>query len=276
MAEDIYLKFRKAKEPELKLLKEKGEAELMRAALESLRLRALQGEPKPSFTKALREGFGKRGLSVVAELKMASPSKGDIRCDLSLEEASRMYEKADAISVLTEETYFKGSRAHLKPMSECGRPILRKDFVCHKFQILDTAATEASAILIIAGLSENLKTLESYISAANTFSLSPVVEARGAEELKMARDAGAEVILANARDFKTFTVNLSDNLRLIEEYPPGKEEIFIAASGVKEPEDLRLLRSAGYHAALIGTSLMESPSPERRLGEFLEGLKKDG
>jgi indole-3-glycerol phosphate synthase len=117
--------------------------------------------------------------------------------------------------------------------------------------------------------------LESYVETAKTFSLTPTVEVRGSEELKAARDAGASVILANARDFRTFEVKLSDNLGLIEKHPPGKDEIFIAASGVKDPRDLRLLRSAGYQAALIGTSLMESASPEKKLREFLEGLKED-
>lgn len=266
-------RFRDAKQLEI--------AELER--LEGQGLLPLPAASRPSFTQALLcPGRRNNGLpAVVAEYKRASPSRGDIAPALLPEDVARQYAEAGAacISVLTEEAHFKGSLAHLERTAGAGLPLLRKDFLFHPLQIARTAATPASALLLIVRLTPDVRLLRDLREEAERFGLEAVVEVFDATDLKIARDAGAALIQVNARNLESFAVDRNACLRLAETFrhqsaraEGGGErggEVWIAASGMERREHLRAAAEAGFDAALIGTALMEGGEPGRALRALL-------
>jgi indole-3-glycerol phosphate synthase len=224
---------------------------------------------RPDFLGSLRAGAQKRGLGLIAEYKRASPSRGDLNLALAPEEAAAAYAAAEAVSVLTEETYFKGSLSYLGALAQNGRPVLRKDFIFDPLQVLETAATLAAAVLLIVRLTPEPSLLAELIALARAEGLVPVVEVFGPADLELARKAGAKVIQANARDLETLRVDLAGPLKLIKDYPPLGDEFWIAASGLATAQDLRERRAAGFGAALIGSALMGSGSPQGALSKLL-------
>ena len=170
-----------------------------------------------------------------------------------------------------EEVYFKGSINYLFEMGPL--PLLRKDFIMHPLQVEATARTPASAILLIVRLTQDEKLARSLHKLALDLGLTPVVEVHGASELETASALGANVIQVNARNLSTLKVDFSESLRLIEAHPPRDGEFWVAASGVRDALDLRLLVKAGYGAALVGTALMRDPSPGDALARMLFELK---
>ncbi len=217
------------------------------------------------FAEALR----RTGLSVIAEAKKASPSAGVLRPDYTPAEIARGYETAGAaaISVLTEEDFFQGSLAHLKEARQAtALSILRKDFIVDEHQIYESAAADADAILlIVAALSDG--ELRDWIQLAESLKLAALVEVHTEEETRRAVDAGARIIGVNNRNLKTLAVDLETSLRLRALIPPGC--IAVSESGIKTPEDLRILRKAGYNAVLIGERFMSRPDPGKALHELL-------
>jgi indole-3-glycerol phosphate synthase len=229
------------------------------------------GTLRANFRKALEEGRGKRGIGLICEYKRASPSLGDIELKLTPEEAAAAYAKSDCLSVLTEREFFKGDISYLSRMGPL--PLLRKDFIIHPLQVVETIMTKASAVLIMLSLPLDDHELIGLKELARKFGILPVVEVSNEEELKRARHLGSELIQVNARNFKTMEVDIHNNLKLIEKYPPRGGEFFISASGVKGGKDLKNLKDAGYGAALIGTSLMKGGEPEKKLERILEELE---
>ncbi|MDR2613089.1 MAG: indole-3-glycerol-phosphate synthase, partial [Deltaproteobacteria bacterium] len=259
--------FKDAKAGEIRALKEMGRAELeQRARCEREAFRP------PDFLGRLRDGRAARGLAIVAEYKRASPSRGEIEMGVTPEEAAEAYREADCISVLTEGSFFRGDLSFLPRMSFKGIPLLRKDFVFHPLQILDTAARRASAVLLISRLLAGVAELRELMLLSRSAGLAPVVEVFGAAELEDARSAGAEIIQVNARDLDTLRVDFLASLRLLEEHPGSPGEFFIAASGLRDAVDLRLARRLGFGGALVGTSLMEGGRPAERLAGLLAGM----
>ncbi|MDR2338619.1 MAG: indole-3-glycerol-phosphate synthase [Deltaproteobacteria bacterium] len=232
-----------------------------------------KGRPRPGFRAALEGGRKRRGLALICEYKRASPSKGDIELSLSPEDAAEAYSRADCVSVLTEPFFFKGSMGFLGRMGL--RPLLRKDFILDPLQVMDTALTPASAILVIIRMLDPAA-IPPILSECASCGLEPVVEVFNEGELDVARGLGARLIQVNARDLGSLALDPDQHQKLIESRPPREGELFIAASGIKGPEDLISLRDAGYGAALIGTSLMRGGDPKARLSELLEGLGDDG
>jgi indole-3-glycerol phosphate synthase len=264
-------KFRKSKEAEIGRLVSLGEG--------ALRERISQAFPfqegrraVPDFLAALQKGKEGRSLAVIAEYKRASPSRGDIFLGLGPEEVAESYAKADAISVLTEEGHFKGNLAFLGRMGKPQIPLLRKDFIFHPFQVLDTAATKASAILLIVRLLNGLLELREMIGLSYSLGLLPLVEVFGAEDLLLARKAGAKALQVNSRDLSTMKVDFQGSLSLIADYPPLEGEFWVGASGVLTGNDLLSLKDAGYGAALVGTALMEGGRPRENLDKLLSAL----
>ncbi|MDR1165051.1 MAG: indole-3-glycerol-phosphate synthase [Deltaproteobacteria bacterium] len=255
-------KFYKAKEEEISQLiaREKDLAPL--------------AEPpsKPDFRESLEKGHSKRGIALIAEYKRASPSLGDINLALSPQEAQEAYREADAISVLTEERYFKGSLEYLSIMGSSSPPLLRKDFIFHPLQISATALTPASAILLIVRLRTEPNFLGDMISEARAAYLTPVAEIFNPKELSVARDAGAKVIQVNSRDLGDMKVDFRGTLEFIKNNPPLKDEFFILASGIQSAADFRAARSYGYHAALVGTFLTRRGNPKDNLAALYGGL----
>jgi indole-3-glycerol phosphate synthase len=265
------MKFREAKAWEIDLLEEKGDKGLYE---DIAAFNRENPNKRVDFLEALTQGLKSRGISIVAEYKRASPSKGDIEVNLSFEEVALMYEKADAISVLTEEKYFKGSINFLKGNIKGTKPLLRKDFIFHPFQVYATAATFASAILFIVRLTPSTEELRALINLAESLSLTPVVEIFNAEELEIARAAGAKVIQINARDLETFNVDFLLSLKLIASNPPLNGEFFILASGLNDSTDLIVAKKMGFSSVLIGTALMKGGKPKENLDKFLLGLDR--
>ncbi|MFZ5428559.1 MAG: indole-3-glycerol-phosphate synthase [Thermodesulfobacteriota bacterium] len=241
-------KFRQAKAAEIERLIALEDQGLMPAPFE--------GE-RPDFIRALWEN---EPLAVIAEYKRASPSRGEINMGLSPEDVARAYARAGAaaISVLTEETYFKGSLEYLSRMAGAGLPLLRKDFILHPVQVIETASTPASAFLLIARMSEK-EELREMLGLAMAFDLAAVVEVFDEADLEKAQDLDPEIIQVNSRDLDKLTTDLAVAERLARHKPEG--QIWIAASGISKPGDVERMAAAGYDAVLVGTSLMQGGDP---------------
>jgi indole-3-glycerol phosphate synthase len=234
----------------------------------ALEQRAEQHIPR-GFRRALL-GRSKDGIAVIAELKKASPSKGLIRADFHPAELARALENAGAaaLSVLTDEEFFQGSLENLRKASAMVKiPCLRKDFIVDEFQLLEARANSADAVLLIVAAlsSEELNKLG---SAARSRGLDVLCEVHDNDELQRALDAGFDLIGVNARDLKTFKVDLETALALAEQIPAGV--VRVAESGIHSAEDVTKLRSAGYNAFLIGESLMRAEHPGDALRSLLE------
>ena len=233
-----------------------------------LRARAQAHTPR-GFRAALSRA-AQRGPAVIAELKKASPSKGLIRRDFSAGALARELEAggAAALSVLTDVDFFQGSLANLDAASHAVRlPCLRKDFIVHPSQILESRAYRADAILLIVAALNDAE-LRALRSAAMSEKLDVLCEVHDEAELGRALDLGFDLVGVNNRDLKTFEVKLETAVRLAPMIPDGI--VRVAESGISSGEDIRRLRDAGYHGFLIGESLMKAEHPGEKLKEFLQ------
>ncbi|MFZ0759167.1 MAG: indole-3-glycerol phosphate synthase TrpC [Candidatus Sulfotelmatobacter sp.] len=242
-------------------------AEAKRTAdLRGLERRAEQHVPR-GFRSALEEK-SRTGVAVIAELKKASPSKGLIRAEFSVEGLARELEAAGAaaLSVLTDEEFFQGSLANLSLASAAVRvPCLRKDFMVDEFQLLEARASSADAVLLIVAALTQAE-LTRLKQGARARGLDVLCEVHDDEELRRALDAGCDLIGVNTRDLRTFKVNAETAFRLAEKLP--KNVVKVAESGIRSGEDIARLRAAGYQAFLIGEWLMRADAP----GEALRAL----
>ena len=210
------------------------------------------------------------GLSVIAELKQASPSKGLIAPDFEriyLDKA-RQYEEggAAAISCLTEPKFFLGSDEYLRQVRAAVQlPILRKDFTVDEYQIYEAKCLGADAVLLICSLLSQGQLAE-YLCQAHELGLSALVEAHDADEVGSALAAGAAIIGVNNRNLKDFSVNPLNSLRLREQIPA--EKLFVAESGIAKASDCAGLKAAGVQAVLVGEALMRSPDPAAMIREM--------
>ena len=230
------------------------------------------------FSRALHLAAENKGLAIIAEYKRASPSQGDIALGIEPGQAARAYARAgaSAMSVLTEKIKFKGRLAFIQQAwaggaQEASLPILRKDFIFDRLQIRATAATPASALLLIVGLTPEVEVLRDLREEAEGFGLQCVVEVLNEAELDLARKSGAGIIQVNARDFHDLSVDLSRSLNLARRQF-DKSELWIAASGFSRPEELPEAREVGYSAVLIGTSLMRGGDLAGSLAKMTAGL----
>jgi len=206
------------------------------------------------FERALRG----EGVSVICEIKKASPSKGVISPDFPYARIAKEYEEAGAaaISVLTEPFYFMGDDLYLRQIAgEVGIPLLRKDFTVDRYMIYEAALLGASAVLLICAIL-NDETLAEFIGTAHDLGLSALVEVHDEREVDMALAAGARVIGVNNRDLRTFEVDFALTERLRGMVPADR--LFVSESGVKGPDDMEKLRRIGADAALVGEALMRS------------------
>lgn len=238
--------------------------EEVRREAEALRRGA---EPR-AFSRAL-EDAGR--VNIIAEFKRASPSKGLIRGDVSAGEVARTYEAggAAAISVLTEEDYFRGSLEDLREVVAAVRlPVLRKDFVFDEYQIYEAAAAGASAVLlIVAALAdEELGSLRRL--AEEGLGLDALVEVHTREELRRAAQTGARLVGVNNRNLRTFEVSLETSVELAAHAPEGA--LLVSESGINNSSDIRRLRAEGFRAFLVGESLMRAERPGEALRELIE------
>jgi len=206
------------------------------------------------FEKALRSN----DITLICEIKKASPSKGIISADFPYLEIAREYQSAGAaaISVLTEPFYFQGHDRYLQEIAKAVKiPLLRKDFTVDSYMIYEAKLLGASAVLLICAILDK-EILAEYISIAHGLGLSALVETHTEDEVAMAISAGARIIGVNNRNLKTFVVDIALSERLRKLVPP--EIIFVSESGITQADDINTLRKIGTNTALIGESLMKS------------------
>lgn len=209
------------------------------------------------------------GMSVICEVKKASPSKGVIAADFPYLEIAKEYEQAGAaaVSVLTEPKYFLGSSQYLNEISKSiSIPVLRKDFTVDAYQIYEAKLLGASAVLLICALLDE-GTIKEYIEICDRLGISALVEAHTEEEIQSAVSAGARVIGVNNRNLKTFEVDFSNSIRLRRLVPSST--IFVAESGVKSYEHIKRLQDAGVNAVLIGETLMRAADKKAAFNTLL-------
>jgi indole-3-glycerol phosphate synthase len=226
---------------------------------------ALRERPE---SRPFREALTRPSISVIAEHKRRSPSAGPIREDASVEEVVRAYELggAAALSVLTEPSHFGGSLDDLRAARAATHlPVLRKDFVVDPYQVVESAAAGADAILLIVAALEPEALLELHREAL-ALDLDVLVEVHDEEELEIALDVEAEVIGINNRDLGDFTVDIERTYELLSDVPAGKT--VVSESGFSTREQLDELDRVGVDAVLIGETLMRAPDIEAACREL--------
>jgi indole-3-glycerol phosphate synthase len=207
------------------------------------------------FAEAIRTNGRPR---IIAEIKAASPSAGVIVSDPDVESIARAYAEggAAAISVVTEPHFFRGSRAWLGRASDASRrPVLMKDFIVSGAQVLRGIAAGADAVLLLASVLESVEIRE-YVALAAEFGCDALVEVHDDAELAKAIDAGASIVGVNNRNLRDFTVDLATAERLADAIPSGVTRI--AESGIRTTADVERLRRSGFHAFLVGESLLRA------------------
>jgi len=244
--------------------------EVRRQQLSESALEKAASKRKPAgdaFVRALRDGEAPR---VIAECKRRSPSRGILREDYDAPAHARAYAAAGAaaISVLTEPTFFDGSLDDLSAVrAAVSVPVLRKDFVVSRYQILEAVAAGADAVLLIAGALSPSE-LSGLIEQAHRAGVAALVEAHDADELRAALDCGAHIVGINSRNLRTLDVEPELHERLAPLIP--SEMVSVAESGLRELADLQRLARAGYKAFLVGERLITEPDP----GAALRLLRK--
>lgn len=237
------------------------------ANLRALEKMAADHQPR-GFRKRL-QAMSQLGPAVIAELKKASPSKGVLRGTFPVGVLANQLARsgASALSVLTDEQFFQGSLANLVEASAATElPCLRKDFFVDEFQLLESRANHADAILLILAALDD-KTFRDLLDRAEAMELDVLCEVHNQEELRRALEGGADVIGVNSRDLKNFQVSLDTLIELAENIP--NHVLRIAESGISGGSEIRELHSAGYQAFLIGEALMRAEDPGKRLQELL-------
>ena len=244
------------------------EAAKTRLPFEELKNRTAHRLAERSFRQAI-EAPGK--LSLIAELKRKSPSRGMLRDRFDPVNLAQTMEQAGAaaLSVLTDECYFGGSLDFLRDAKQFTEiPVLRKDFVVDPYQVYEAALYEADAVLLIVRILTEEMLIEC-VQAADRLGIEPLIEVHSEAELDTALRAGAHVIGINHRDLSTFTMDPTLSRRLVPRIPAGK--LIVAESGIQSSADVKRMQQLGVHAVLIGEALMTAASPSAKIGELFAG-----
>jgi indole-3-glycerol phosphate synthase len=246
------------KERLIKLKSKSIQAKLEKAA-------TLASKPR-DFTAALAQG-GKP--AVIAEIKKASPSAGEIRANFEVAEIAASYERsgAAAISVITEEDFFQGKLEYLTEVKRTvSLPILCKDFIFDPVQVLAARAAGADSLLLIAAILEQTSLVE-LLAMARDLGMACLVEVHDEEEMVRVLETDARIIGINNRDLRTFRVSLDTTFKLRPNIP--SDRLVVSESGIQEQANLHSLASAAVDAVLVGTSLMCAEDPGAKLRELL-------
>jgi indole-3-glycerol phosphate synthase len=220
------------------------------------------------FRSAIKRSAHEK-IKLIAEIKKASPSRGLIREDFDPLSIARIYEekRVHAVSILTEEDFFRGNLKFIKEVKQVlTKPILRKDFIFDEYQIYESRANQADAILLIASILEKNQAAE-YLHLSRELGLSVLFEIHNFEELEMTLFIKCDIIGINNRDLKTLKVDIQTTFDIKREIPSGK--IFVSESGIKTIEDVNKLREAGIDAMLIGTSFMAANDMGKKIDELM-------
>jgi len=236
--------------------------EQMRAMAEQARVNA-----KPHrLVKALSD---ENKINIIAEFKRRSPSKGDINYTANPAEMAHAYESAGAaaVSVLTEEGFFDGSLDDLRAVRQAiSLPILRKDFIFEGYQVYESAAAGADALLLIVAALDDETLGRLRRVSEDELGMDALVEVHTREELDRAVSSGARLIGVNNRDLRTFSVSIETSAQLARAAP--EEAVLVSESGLN-PEEVRKLRAVGYKGFLVGEALMRADDPESALRDFI-------
>jgi len=231
----------------------------------ALRKRLADAPPVRDFLAALS---GSGPIRLIAEVKKASPSKGLIRADFRPVEIARTYQEhgAACVSVLTDEPYFQGRLEYLRRVrASVDLPVLRKDFIIDRYQVVEARAAGADAVLLIAEcLSDD--SLRELHAAVVALGMTPLVELYDPENLPLVLDVGARLIGINNRDLRSFEVDLDHTIRLRRRIPGDR--VVVGESGIRTRQHVKRLESAGVQAILVGESLMGADD----IGAAVDGL----
>lgn len=232
-----------------------------------LKKRAASAPPAMDFAGALKSAAP---VAIIAEIKKASPSAGEIRPEADAREIARAYQKggASALSVLTEEIYFHGALSDIEAAKIGSRdlPVLRKDFIISPYQVYESRAAGADSILLI--VAANTKSmLKELLALGKDLGMSALVEVHNEAEIETALEMDAELIGVNNRNLHTLKVDGETCLRLSGRIPQNK--IAVAESGVKSHEGVLALKEAGYRAVLVGEYLMRQKNIAAAVKELL-------
>ncbi len=222
---------------------------------------------RPFFESLSRPGDA--GVNIIAEIKRASPSKGDIHPDLDASRTAAQYEKggAAAVSVLTDSTYFKGSLEDLEAArSACTLPVLRKEFIISRYQVYESAAAGADAILLIARILVPEKLNQLY-TLCRELGMDALVEIHTSDDARTVAACGARLVGINNRNLSTFETDLAVAMDLVSRLAPG--QVPVAASGISGPTDIQQNRKAGIFNFLVGESIVRSEDPARFIRELM-------
>lgn len=222
------------------------------------------------FEQALR----KDGMSFILEVKRHSPSKGQIVSHFDFKQIAKEYEMigADAISVLTEPYFFKGDDDFLSEIKRIVKiPVLRKDFVVDEYMVYEAKLLGADAILLIAGILDEI-TLMRCLNLAHNLGMSAIVETHSSLQVKKALRVGARIIGVNNRDLRDFSVDINNTVELRNMV--NEDVVFVSESGIKTRADIELLEKNHVDAVLIGETMMKSHDKRYSL-EVLKGLREE-
>lgn len=235
-------------------------------------LESMEGYEKERLN--FKEALESPGISIIAEVKKASPSKGVIRSDFDPERIAVQYIEngASAISVLTDKPFFKGSLKYLKTISDISPiPLLRKDFVLDPYQVKEARAYGADAVLLIVTMYSG-RQLEELIAACREFGLDALVECYHREEVESLNWDEIPVVGVNNRNLSTFEVDLHRGVDLLKLAPD--HVVTVSESGLHSSEDLHYLKMNGIDAALMGEYLMKQKHPGTALSDLRKELEE--
>lgn len=218
------------------------------------------------------EALSTQGVSVIAEFKRSSPTAGQIAPGAVVQDQVARYQTAgaSALSILTDSTHFGGSLDDLLSARQASNlPILRKDFICEPYQLLEAAAFGADAVLLIAAVLSDGDSLDAFYRQAKDLDLDCIVEVRDEDELELALEVDADIVGINNRDLDTLSVDVEKTFRLMKRIPTGKT--IVSESGIEEQDLVMRLKEAGIDAILVGHKLMHAEDPVAEMTWLLGG-----
>jgi indole-3-glycerol phosphate synthase len=262
---DILNKIVAVKHEEVAAAKKRTPLDAVRADAES---RVLTRD----FEGALRAKIAKGQAAVIAEVKKASPSKGVLRADFIPADIAQSYADGDGkvsaacLSVLTDKQFFQGSVDYLKQArASCQLPVLRKDFMVDAYQIYESRAMGADAILLIAASLDDAQ-MADFEAIARSLDMAVLVEVHDGAELTRALRLKTPLVGINNRNLRTFEVSLDTTLGLLKDVPADR--LLVTESGILAPDDVKRMRDAGVHAFLVGEAFMRAPEPGEALAKL--------
>jgi len=225
-------------------------------------------QPSRNFKKVL----DRKGISIIAEIKKSSPSKGTIVENFDPVKIGKFYEgiNIDAISILTEKKFFNGDDSYIKMIKEINtKPILRKDFIIDEYQIYQSKSIGADAILLIASILG--KEIKEFYNLAKSLGLDCLTEVHTQAELEIALGCGCNIIGINNRNLNDFTVNLETTQKILKNIP--NNITVVSESGIKKTGDIKYLSSIGVDAVLVGETFMRNLDNDSYIKNFIDSAK---